>query len=480
MPNIRLNENGVPYVRLTVKECELAQLYHDGDAHGPLDRGLGLGRGDEREADALLKEGEVRRDMIVALYKLAADDMTMKHAIHLLKALFRFLDKKTKATEASITEVFGLWTTCPKVKGRWPSEQDRLDHVMRQLTTILLDDCLQEWNGEPTRSKNAKTARRYLQQAREFCPAGSRMKLSELNGDAIASYITRLKKRPTRRGDSTGTNTIKRYLTGLTVLVEWLLARPQYAHAFPGSEVLMRLQMEQKKLEPSIDEKREAAKFRPYTLEELKRIVYTARGEAKVVFALQAATGMEIGAILDSDTGKCRLFKNQFLRHKDGPKAGRFNHVLHVLPYDDGAEDDTGKNTSRDDREVTMYDAWARQIVEDYLAPMAESDPFTTKTMKHFRDEFDRACQLAGVPLFENHKTHAFRHAFIERYRGKLTPEEIKQNVGHAKNSMLIYTKYGIKPRTKSGGVRPQDVTRNARKFRTLSLVKDQGERESA
>jgi len=263
-----------------------------------------------------------------------------------------------------------------------------LDQWLAARTEVDLEPLVARWNGRGRRAVSEK----YITQVRAFIPAGVRFPLSRFRRREIAAFLEGLDvSDPTRN----------RYKAALSQFARWLV-RHEYLEANPV---------------------RDAGSFGehdPRTVhlspEDAKAVVDRMTGEAKVVAALMAGTGMEWQAVDALTRGDIDLEARTIRAH--------------------GA-----KNRWRD-RTVAVTEDWTWPVIQAHAASLLPAAKFVSITKKAAMTEQGEVCATLKLP---RHRLHDWRHTYaVTAIKRGDDHQAIKRQLGHAPHSALLYTRYGV------------------------------------
>jgi integrase len=260
--------------------------------------------------------------------------------------------------------------------------------VRELLDDVDLSPLVTEWDGRGKRSRSAK----YVVQVRRLIPAGARFARSRFTKGELKRFLDELGVTPATKN---------RYRAALSQFARWLVQRDVLAHN-PLRDV----------------DGYTPAKHEPIFLEphQVRALVSSLPEPYRALEALAAGTGMEWSALVrttrrDVDLGARMIFAR-------------------------------GSKTGYRTRYVECSEDWAWNIVRAHVATLAPSGPLFE--VRH--EEALRAHHEAAVALKLPRTTiHHHRHSFAVMHIRRGTDHQwIKQQLGHAPDSTLLYTTYGI------------------------------------
>jgi len=256
-----------------------------------------------------------------------------------------------------------------------------------------LEPYVGEWNGRgmSRRGRGASHAE-YVRQVRSLIPEGAPFPRSAFTRAGISSWLAKLEVAdPTRN----------RYRAALNQFARWLIER-DVLEINPVAAVLSYSENEPDLVYLSVPD--------------AKALVNALAGETQFVAALMATCGTEWGAIARAHRRNLDFTANTF--HAIGSKNRHRNRLCQ------------------------MTEAWATAIVKRHARLLAPASPLVTITVWDALDEQLEACRALGLP---HHTLHKWRdtYAVTALVRGD-DPQFVKQQLGHAPNSPLLHTRYGV------------------------------------
>jgi integrase len=264
-----------------------------------------------------------------------------------------------------------------------------LERVRELLDDVDLAQLVDEWDGRGKRSRSEK----YVAQVRRFIPAGVRFPRSRFTRAALKRFLDEL---------DVDVATKNRYRAALAQFARWLVQRELLEHN-PLRDV-------DGYSKPRPD---------PVFLEphQVRALVSSLPEPYRSLEALLAGTGMELGAALA-------------MTKRDIDVATR-------VVFARGS-----KNRYRR-RYVEISEDWAWQIVRTHVATLTPGAPlFATVREEYALLEHHAAAGALGLPRTT---LHQHRHAFAVMHIRRGTDHQwIKNQLGHAPHSTLLYTTYGV------------------------------------
>lgn len=298
-----------------------------------------------------------------------------------MDAMLRTLARRRQWGAA--TAIIERRTTLPEVFDAY--EAGTLPALLARIGEADLDALLTEW-------AKAGANARYVVQVRRLIPKGERFPVSEFRRKRLSAFLSSLPvKGPTKN----------RYKAALSMFARWLVER----------EVLETNPVRDIRGQPT-------PKRPPVFLEpaEVKALVMALHGPARVLGALMAGTGMEWGAAsrvarrdvnLEARTIYARGTKNQYRT-----------------------------------RYVEVSEPWAWEIIVEAcreLSPLALIAPIRENAALLQHHAASKALKLRRTVL------HTHRHSFaVMHIRRGSDHQWIKNQLGHAPHSTLLYTTYGV------------------------------------
>jgi integrase len=244
-----------------------------------------------------------------------------------------------------------------------------------------------KWNGRGKRTINAK----YLAQVRRFIPAGARFPLTQFNRGTISAHLEALPvSDPTRN----------RHKAAISQFARWLV---QHGH------------LETNPVREATSFSENDPRMIHLTPAQARTVVDALSGEARIVAALMAGTGMEWQAVAAA-------------RRRDVDLERRTIHAH-------GA-----KNRHRD-RVVRVTEDWCWKIIRPHVRLMTPDTPLVSIQERAALTEQLAVCARLKYP---RHVLHSWRstYAITALKRGD-EPARVKRQLGHAPNSVLLYSVYG-------------------------------------
>lgn len=244
-----------------------------------------------------------------------------------------------------------------------------------------------KWNGRGRRTVSA----RYLAQVRQFIPSGARFLLTHSHRGTISAHLEALEvSDPTRN----------RHKAAISQFARWLV---QHGHL-------------------EVNPVRDATTFSEndprmihFTPAQAKAVVAALAGEARIVAALMCGTGMEWGAVAAA-------------RRRDVELEQRTIHAH-------------GSKNRHRDRVVRVTEDWCWEILLPHVRLMTPDRPLVTISERAALTEQLAVCARLKYP---RHVLHSRRstYAITALKRGD-EPARVKRQLGHAPNSVLLYSVYG-------------------------------------
>lgn len=269
---------------------------------------------------------------------------------------------------------------------------------------------------------------RYVTAVRRLIPAGRRFPLTEFRRGRIAEFLrtltTDIRRNPGHRheGALASGATRNRYKAALNDFAKWCVEREVLEHnpvrdvtSFPESDPC----------DVFLTDAQGQALVR--ALPDM---------EARALAAL-LANGIEWGALHNAVRRDLDLAATPF------PTVHLFPGVR---PEGEGRK---GKNRHRTNRVVELTEPWTHAYVRAWLAGLSPA-AHVVQQYRHSRGQpdllrvvHDRTAKALKLPPT---KLHAWRHTYIEVAKQRGDPEQrIKLQVGHAANSPLLHTRYGVR-----------------------------------
>jgi integrase len=263
-------------------------------------------------------------------------------------------------------------------------------NVQALLTRIRQAECdidiaplVSQWKGRGKRTIIPK----YLAQARRFIPEGVRFPLTQFNRATISAYLESLPvSDPTRN----------RHKAAISQFATWLVQHG-------------RLELNPVRAATSFSENDPRMIY--FTSAQARTVVDALSGEARIVAALMCGTGMEWQAVGAA-------------RRRDVDLERRTIHAH-------GA-----KNRFRD-RVVRVTEDWCWEIIRPHVRSMLPETPLVSIKERAALTEQLGVCERLKNP---GHVLHLWRSTYTLK-RGD-EPARVKRQLGHAPNSVLLYSVY--------------------------------------
>lgn len=367
----------------------------------------------------------------------AADAMADMVGVLIAKQAWDVLDPII-AKALAVADAFRHWIAAPRRKHSRtnqmmePSDDERLQFIRDTLNVIDLDPMVAEW------SKQRGVSPIYVQQVRRLIVAGTVFPLAQYTTARLAMHI--------KKEIGVCETTMRRYKAGHSAFVKHLM---ELGHLTTNITRDLNL--------PSMPD------YEPEFLEmaDAKRLILSLTGEQRAMEALMAGSGIEVGGCIT-------------LQRRDVDVARR---IVMVHPTTE-QRFKRRKNKNRS-RPIDITEDWAWDIFHEhikYLMPDAPVFPNLISVAgrtregrgtnpravggKRSRAPLDRhqaACTAMGLPETTLHAyRHTFATAWIDRgiLMGVRMPDGsvrdlnwLRDQLGHARNSMLIITTYGVRLR---------------------------------
>lgn len=288
------------------------------------------------------------------------------------------------------------WDALALVVDKRLSPGELYDHRL-QLEALLakpkddldLEPLVAEWNG---RGKKGRLHPEYVRQVRTLLVAGVLFPRSTFTRGAVSHWLAGLEvDDPTRN----------RYRSAMSQFARWLVQR----------DVL-----EQNPVR-SVDA---YAEHEPRTThlspQQAKALVEGLEGDMQLVAALMAASGAEWSAVARA-------------RRRDIDLKARTFHAQ-------------GSKNRHRNRLCELTEPWAVRVLRRAISGLLPNAPLVTITVWDALDAQLAACERLGLP---RHTLHDWRHTYAVTAlsRGD-DPQFVKQQLGHAPNSPLLHTTYGV------------------------------------
>lgn len=269
-------------------------------------------------------------------------------------------------------------------------EVGELDELLQGLDDADLDPLVTEWDGKGSRAQSDK----YVAQVRLFIPAGVLFPASQFTRKKISQFLA---------GLAVSNATKNRYRAALAQFAAWLVEREVLAHN-PLKDVR------------GYGVKRQAKVI--YEPHQVRALVEAQSGNARVLGALFAGTGVEWGAA-------------EAVTRRDIDLDNR-------LVYAKGT-----KNQYRN-RWVEVSEDWAWEIIEAAARSLTPSARLVEISEKVALKNHEAARVLLQLPKVQQ-PLHGHRsHFTVMHLRRGSDHQWIKNQLGHAPNSTLLYTTYGV------------------------------------
>jgi hypothetical protein len=446
--------NGAQYLRITRSEGEQFGLYGDAtSARYEIERGLGTSRSDE--AKVMLTMLETARD---AMHGNAA-------AGQLLRDLLRH---KT----LTFQQALGMWTEAQAKLGGKKNASLQLERMLAMRARILLAPLVAVWGGG---SKGAAAQRtRNVSKVRGLIPEDSEMTADEFTSRTVETYLRGLLDSITQRSGKPMTKrTMLYHEMALNSFGKWLLSdtAARAAGLAEGQYVIARNPVEVLKADGDVTfkqtnkDRQQWKKQRVwYTPEEAQKLVQAATGETRALLALMFGSGVEMGAVYNTQRSKGAvgpvLFKRDFL-----VENGNFTRWF-IVPEDLKTEDRSGR--ALEVPETGSFDYWG--VVEAYLKTLRQNDPFLSHDYDYYQRHFTKVMAEVGLKRQHGELFHACRRSFAQVWKplamagragsnshGLRDEAWLKQQLGHSEDSTLLHTTYTRSLRKTGQGERVLD-----------------------
>lgn len=280
-----------------------------------------------------------------------------------------------------------------------------LAEKLAELRDVDLDPLVAEW----AKKANAK----YVRQVRALIVEDERFPASRFRRKVISEFLA---------GLTCSDPTKNRYRAALSVFAKWLVER-EVIDANPVRDVAMYAERDPRMVW--------------MTWEDAERVSFAAPRPYRVLFALMAASGIELGAALsltrpdiDIETGTV---------HARGSKTAWRNRVI-------------------------RYEPWARTLIETHCMGLIGSTAlFPAIRHRVLLDLFRDAQKAAGL---SGHRLHDLRHTYaVNALRKGYKPTVVAHQLGH-KDATMVTKVYGRFVPDESDYVVTNSVTTPSRKAR--------------
>lgn len=262
-----------------------------------------------------------------------------------------------------------------------------LDAWLAERTEVDLSPLVDEWNGLGKKARSAT----YVRQVREFVPKGERFPLSKFRRREIAKFL---------EGLDVADPTRNRYKAALSQFARWLI-RHELLEANPVRE------------SGTFSEHKPRMVY--LSPADARRLVDALSGETRIVAALMAGTGMEWQAVAAATRADVDRWSRTIRAH--------------------------GSKTAARERTVAVTEDWAWEIIEPHLWTLAPLAPLVTVKERAALREQTEACERLKLP---RNRLHDWRHTYaVTAIRRGDDHQAIKNQLGHAPNSALLYKVYG-------------------------------------
>lgn len=282
--------------------------------------------------------------------------------------------------------------------------EGRLDELLRGLDVADLSPMVDEW------AKSGANAK-YVTQVRRFIPAGEPFPASGFTRKNISAFIAGLTRIHRIKGDTgvpVSDQTKNHYRSALSVFAQWLIER-EVLETNPVRDVKSRPAPGPKESHLELDQAKALIAALP-------------RGQHQALEALLCGTGIELGAALEAS-------------RRDLDMADR---TLRCFPR---SREKEGKTKYRQ-RVVEITEDWCWAYIEPYVAALPPNARLFTvdgDKVHKVHDRIVRALRLPPVTL------HDWRHTYaVTALKRDDNHQDIKRQLGHAPQSTLIYTTYGV------------------------------------
>jgi integrase len=313
-----------------------------------------------------------------------------------------------------------------------------LDAAKADLDDLDLEPFVALWHRSLV-ARGIRSADEYLSLVRRFIPAGEALPRSQFTRPSIREFLDGLTKTPRakpKKDDKKKTPpavkgaTRNRYRNALGVFARWLVQEHDGVLEF----------------NPVTDVRRakEPVAHVIYSPAEVRKLVESLTGDARIVGAVMATTGMEWQAV-------------NRLRRRDVDLDAKTLHAH------------GSKNIHRDRTNAATED-WAWSIVAAHCDTLHPEAPLVTINHKPALEAHHAACAILGLPRTTMH-AHRDHYAVMLRRRG-VSDVVIARQLGHA-DTQLVARRYGrYQPET-------AEVTRAAGGLTTGKVAKSLGLRST-
>lgn len=298
-----------------------------------------------------------------------------------------------------------------------------LDALLEDRAALDLDPLVSAW-------AKAGAKANYVRDVRRLILPGVRFPLTEFRRGVIKAHLDALKSNkrnvagnPTTGPDASGA-TKNRHKAAISAFAKYLIALEHLeenpTHALESYE--------------------EATPTERYYTEAQGQALVRALPsiEARALAALMA-NGIEWGALAHA-------------RRRDLDLETEPYPTLHLFPgfvAEHEGERKRGKNDARTNRVVELTEEWTHAYVRAWAAALPPNAPLVATLIDKRRssDVFyrlqHRIARAIGLPEV---KVHAWRHTYIRVAKDRDDdPDRIRNQVGHAANSPLLITRYGVR-----------------------------------
>lgn len=252
---------------------------------------------------------------------------------------------------------------------------------------------------------------KYVTQVRRLIPAGARFPVTAFSRRTVRDFLdglTRLHGVAGDTGQAASNSTKNRYRAALSVFARWLVER----------EVLETNPVRDVRAQPG-----RGPRVIYLTLKQARALVAALPvGEQQALEAFMAGSGVELGALLHA-------------RRRDLDADER---VLHCFP---GYRQKPGKSKYRE-RLAAVTEEWAWAYVAPHVTALPPNARLFTLDEDAAHRAHDRTVKALGLPPVTLHDwRHTYAVACLKRGDDH---QDIKRQLGHAPQSTLIYSTYGV------------------------------------
>lgn len=279
-----------------------------------------------------------------------------------------------------------------------------LDELLAALSVPDLSPLVTEW-------ASAGAVPKYVVQVRRIIPDAEKYPATNFTRKNISAFLAGL-KRQSRTGRETtepaSDRTKNRYRSALSVFARWLIER-EVIETNPVRDVAA-------KADPGPRETHLEPQQARALIEALPA------GQQRALEAMLCGTGAELGALLNA-------------RRRDFDLTER---TLHCFPGYAGRK---GKTRYRS-RVVEVTEDWCWPHIEPYVSALPANARLFTLSENVAHKAHDRTVKAIGLPPVT---LHDWRHTYaVESLRRGDDHAQIRRQLGHAPQSTLLYTSYGV------------------------------------